>query len=234
MTATPIVALDVADLASALALVDRLGERCRFYKVGSELFTAAGPPIVRAVRERGCEVFLDLKLHDIPSTVRGAVRSAAAIGASLVTVHAAGGRAMLEAAVEGAGARCRVLGVTVLTSMDAAALGAAWGRSRVEVRVEVLRLAGEVAASSAYGVVCSGEELEGVRARYGEALRCLVPGIRLAGDDAHDQRRVVTPAEAARRGATYVVLGRTVTAAPDPGAAMDRVVAELRAPGAAG
>jgi orotidine-5'-phosphate decarboxylase len=134
---------------------------------------------------------------------------------------------MLEAAVEGAGARCRVLGVTVLTSMDSVSLGAAWGRARVEVRGEVLRLAGEVAASSAYGVVCSGEELEGVRARYGDALRCLVPGIRLPGDDAHDQRRVVTPGEASRRGATYLVLGRTVTAAPDPAQAMDRVLAEL-------
>jgi orotidine-5'-phosphate decarboxylase len=228
VTATPIVALDVADAAAALALVDRLGDRCRFYKIGSELFTASGPSVVRAVRDRGCEVFLDLKLHDIPNTVRGAVRSAASIGASLVTVHAAGGRAMLEAAVEGAGARCRVLGVTVLTSMDSLSLGAAWGRSRVEVRGEVLRLAGEVAASSAYGVVCSGEELEGIRARYGEALRCLVPGIRLPGDDVHDQRRVVTPREAAERGATYLVLGRTVTSAADPVGAMDRVLAELR------
>lgn len=227
MSAVPIVALDVPDAAAALALVQRLGERCRFYKIGSELFTAAGPAVVALVRERGCEVFLDLKFHDIPSTVRGAVRSAAALGASLVTVHAAGGRAMLEAAVDGAGGRCRVLGVTVLTSMDAAALAAAWGRPRVEVRVEVLRLAGEVAASSAFGIVCGGEEIEVVRARYGRALRLLVPGIRLAGDTAHDQRRVMTPGEAARAGADYLVLGRTVTAAADPAQAMERVLAEL-------
>ena len=227
MSAVPIVALDVPDAAAALALVQRLGERCRFYKIGSELFTAAGPAVVALVRERGCEVFLDLKFHDIPNTVRAAVRSAAALGASLVTVHAAGGRAMLEAAVDGAGGRCRVLGVTVLTSMDAGALAAAWGRPRVEVRVEVLRLAGEVAASSAFGIVCSGEEIEVVRARYGRALRLLVPGIRLAGDAAHDQRRVMTPAEAARAGADYLVIGRTVTAAADPAQAMERVLAEL-------
>jgi orotidine-5'-phosphate decarboxylase len=232
MSATPIVALDVPDAAAALALVQRLGERCRFYKIGSELFTAAGPSVVALVRERGCEVFLDLKFHDIPNTVRGAVRSAAALGASLVTVHAVGGRAMLEAAVEGAGGRCRVLGVTILTSMDATSLAAAWGRPRAEVRVEVLRLAGEVAASSAYGVVCSGEEAAVVRARYGRALRLLVPGIRLVGDDANDQRRVMTPGEAARAGADFLVLGRAVTAAADPAAAMERVLAELSGSGA--
>ena len=227
MSAVPIVALDVPDAAAALALVERLGSRCRFYKIGSELFTAVGPSVVALVREHGCEVFLDLKFHDIPNTVRGAVRSAAALGASLVTVHAGGGRAMLEAAVEGAGGRCRVLGVTVLTSMDATSLASVWGRPRVEVRVEVLRLAGEVAASSAFGIVCSGEEIAVVRERYGGALRLLVPGIRLSGDAAHDQRRVMTPAAAARAGADYLVLGRAVTAAPDPAAAMDRVLAEL-------
>ena len=227
MSAVPIVALDVPDVAAALAVVQRLGARCRFYKIGSELFTAAGPSVVSLLRERGCEVFLDLKYHDIPNTVRAAVRSAGAIGASLVTVHAGGGREMLEAAVEGAGGRCRVLGVTVLTSMDATSLAAVWGRPRVEVRVEVLRLAGEVAASSAFGIVCSGEEVATVRQRYGGALRLLVPGIRLAGEEAHDQRRVMTPAAAAKAGADYLVIGRAVTGAADPAAAMERVLAEL-------
>lgn len=227
--AIPIVSLDVPALAPALALVDRLGEGCRFYKVGMELFTAAGPAVVHRLRDRGADVFLDMKYHDIPSTVRGGVRSAAALGASLVTVHASGGRAMLEAAVEGAGDGCMVLAVSVLTSMDGAALGEAWGRPGVTPRDEVLRLAALARESGVRGLVCSGEEAPLVTAVHGDALRLLVPGIRLAGGERHDQTRVVTPAEAQARGARWLILGRAVTADADPVAAMARVAAELRA-----
>src|SRR4030088_763157 len=121
----PIVALDFSRADLALAMVERLGDACKFYKVGGELFTAAGPQVVQTLRALGNEVFLDLKLHDIPKTVRGAARSAAAIGAKLLTVHASGGKAMIAAAVEGAGDRCGILGVTILTSLDAATLRSA-------------------------------------------------------------------------------------------------------------
>ena len=226
---TPIVALDVSSGADALALVDRLGERCRFYKIGLELFTAEGPSIVGAVRARGADVFLDLKFHDIPNTVAGAVKRAVALGPKLLTIHASGGEAMIRAAVDAArGSGCSILCVTVLTSLDAAQLGAAWGRrSGLDVMGEVLRLAELALWSGAHGVVCSGQEARSVRERHGEKLAVLVPGVRLAGEAAQDQARVVTPAIAAAAGARYVVLGRTVTAAPDPGEAMGKVLAEL-------
>jgi orotidine-5'-phosphate decarboxylase len=224
--AQAIVALDVPSADAALALAGGL-DPVGFYKVGLELFTAAGPAVVEALHARGARVFLDLKLHDIPHTVAGAARSAARLGVDLLTVHAAGGGAMLRAAVDGAGDRCRILAVTVLTSMDAAALRAATGRRTVEVADEVLRLADLAAAAGAHGVVCSGHEAAAVRARHGDALASLVPGVRLVGDAAGDQRRVVTPAEAARVGARYVILGRTVTAAADPAGALARARAEL-------
>jgi len=225
--ATPIVALDVASSGDALALVRRLGERCRFYKIGSELFTREGPSIVAAVRAEGCDVFLDLKFHDIPNTVREAARAAASLGVRLVTVHASGGSEMLRAAVEGAGPACGVLGVTVLTSLDSAALGSAWGRDDLLVDHEVLRLAGLAAAAGAHGVVCSGREAARVHAAFGSELALLVPGIRLSGGDAHDQARTSTPAAAAAAGARYLILGRTVTGASDPVEAMRRVNEEL-------
>jgi orotidine-5'-phosphate decarboxylase len=211
-----IVALDVPSADAALALVGRLGDACDFVKVGSELFTAAGPAVVRALRDGGREVFLDLKVHDIPNTVRGAARSAAELGASLTTVHASGGRAMMEAAVEGAGPTCGVLAVTVLTSLDAGALGEAWGRRVDDVQAEVLRLAALARAAGVHGIVSSGSEAAAVHERHGEALRVLVPGIRLAGGAVHDQKRVVTPEGAAAAGASYLVLGRAVTGAADP------------------
>ena len=230
LSAVPIIALDVANATAALELVGRLGERCGYYKVGSELFTAAGPSVVQAIRGMGHRVFLDLKFHDIPNTVRGAVRSAVELGASMVTVHASGGRAMLEAAVEGAGADCHVMGVTILTSLDGGALGEAWGRSGVEVDREVERLAGLCAAAGTHGIVCSGHEAALVRARY-PSLAPLVPGIRFADGAAHDQARVVTPGRAVAAGARYLVLGRAVTGAGDPRGAMERVLGELVAAG---
>lgn len=228
MNAIPIVALDVSSTAEALAIVARLRGSCRFYKVGSELFTAAGPDVVRAIRELGHEVFLDLKLHDIPNTVLGAARSASRLGASLLTVHASGGVEMMRAAVEGAGEGCGVLAVTILTSFDAAGVAAAWGREGgLSVETEVERLAGLAAEAGVHGIVCSGQEASRVRARFGERLSPLVPGIRFAEGEVHDQARVVTPGGAVRAGARYLVLGRAVTGAADPGEAMDRVRREI-------
>jgi orotidine-5'-phosphate decarboxylase len=211
-----IVALDVPDAAQAEALLARLGPAADFVKVGSELFTAAGPELVARMRAELRDVFLDLKWHDIPTTVRNAARSAAKLDVRLVTVHASGGRAMLDAAVEGAGTTCGVLAVTVLTSLDALSLGQAWGRPIARIEDEVLRLAELARGAGAHGIVCSGAEAAAVRATYGNTLRLLVPGIRLAGGDAHDQARVVTPEAAVAAGASYLVLGRAVTAATDP------------------
>ena len=227
MTTTPIVALDVQTADDAMRIVTSMGDRCRFYKIGSELFTAAGPSVVGRVRDAGCEVFLDLKLHDIPNTVRGAARSAARSGARLLTVHASGGRTMVEAAVEGGGDVVGILAVTVLTSFDDASLRDATGRPDISSSGEVMRLAAVAAGARAHGVVCSGVEAGAVRARFGPGLAVLVPGIRLSGGAAHDQRRVVTPAEAAVAGARYIVVGRAVTGAADPLAAMDAILAEL-------
>jgi orotidine-5'-phosphate decarboxylase len=237
---TPIVALDVASAADALAMVDRLDGLCSFYKIGLELFVAEGPSIIGAVRERGrgAEIFLDLKLHDIPNTVRNAVARAAGHGARLVTVHTCGGRAMLDTAQEAAAAGgCALLGVTVLTSLDAVALAEIWGRrgaaSPVDVGAEVLRLSGIASAAGLHGVVCSGQEAGAVRDHFAGRLATLVPGVRLPGDGANDQARIVAPRDAAAAGAAYVVLGRTVTAAADPRDAMARVLSELAGPGPA-
>jgi len=231
--ARAIVALDVPGAREAAALVERLGQACDFVKVGSELFTAAGPQVVSEMRHGGGardrDVFLDLKYHDIPNTVRSAAKRAAALGARLITVHASGGRTMMEAAVEGAGERCGVFAVTVLTSLDATALGEAWGREVEDVEGEVLRLAELARSAGVRGIVCSGVEAAAVRARHGRALEILVPGVRLAGSGAHDQKRVVTPGGAASAGATYVVVGRTVTEDADPRGALERVRAELLA-----
>jgi len=223
----PIIALDVPSTERALALVDELGDNCRFYKIGNELFTSVGPEVVRRVRDRGADVFLDLKLHDIPNTVAGGVKGAVSTGARLVTVHATGGVPMLRAAVDAAGSSCGVLAVTVLTSLSADEIARSWGRPSVDVRDEVLRLAESAAEAGAHGIVCSGREAAAVRERFGGALKVLVPGVRAAGTAVQDQARVVTPAEAAAAGATYVVVGRMVTAAPDRLAAMATVRAEL-------
>jgi len=231
--AVPIVALDLPSADAALSLARTLGDRCRFYKVGNELFTATGPSIVHALRDEiGAEVFLDLKFHDIPNTVAGAVRSAARLGARLLTVHASGGAPMLEAAAHAArdavGDACGVLGVTALTSFDPRVLAAAWGRTDgLDMEREVLRLADLAADAGLHGVVCSGAEVDAVRRRFGDRLAPLVPGIRLEGGPIHDQQRVMTPSAAQAAGARYLVLGRAVTAAPDPAEAMERALAEL-------
>jgi orotidine-5'-phosphate decarboxylase len=227
VSTTPIVALDLSSASAALAIVEELGDACDFYKVGSELFTAEGPAMVRALVAAQKRVFLDLKLHDIPNTVRKAAQAAAQLDASLLTVHASGGATMVAAAVEGAGQACGVLAVTVLTSHDPGTLGRAWGKVVESVEGEVDRLGQIAVDAGAYGVVCSGHELDRIRRAHTDRLATLVPGVRFAGGAVQDQARVVTPREAARAGATYVVLGRAVTDAVDRRGAMERAIAEL-------
>ena len=225
----PIVALDVPTFSAARRLVETLGEAADFYKVGLQLFTADGARVIEWLHGEGKRVFLDLKLHDIPTTVRHAAENAARLNVALLTVHAAGGEAMVRAAVEGAGERTGVLAVTVLTSMDAGEFGRTIGREVGALEPEVLRLAGIASAAGAHGVVCSGHECSAVRRVFGAALRPLVPGIRFSGGALHDQSRIVTPAAAAAAGAAYVVVGRAVTGDDDPAMAFDRVRQELSA-----
>jgi orotidine-5'-phosphate decarboxylase len=227
VTAIPIVALDFPDSEKAMTLVQTLDDRCRFYKVGSELFTASGSETIQWLRDTGNDVFLDLKFHDIPNTVAGAMRRVAAMGVRLATVHASGGLRMMQAAVEAAGPKCGVLAVTILTSLDDAQLGEAWGRDRVDVENEVLRLAELARTAGCHGIVCSGQEAEAVHSRHGDGLKLLVPGIRLEGDEKGDQARIVTPQGAQSAGASYIVIGRSVTGAPDPRAKMEAVNASL-------
>jgi orotidine-5'-phosphate decarboxylase len=226
--ATPIIALDVATAAAALDLVDRLGDAVQFYKIGSPLFTAAGPQIVRDVRARGKRVFLDLKFHDIPNTVAHAVEAAARLEVDLITLHATGGVAMLRAARAVVGDDGpKLLGVTVLTSFGAEEILQAWGKEVRSVREEVTRLAAHVVEAGLHGVVASPLEIEQIRRRHGSDLIIVTPGIRPAGTAAGDQVRTATPAEAARAGANYVVIGRPVIAAADPVEVMQRLAAEL-------
>jgi orotidine-5'-phosphate decarboxylase len=177
----------------------------------------------------GRGVFLDLKLHDIPATVGRAVAGLRELGARYLTVHASGGSAMLRAAVEQAGDALTVVAVTVLTSLDAEHLSLALGRTVTSVSDEVSRIAALARSAGAHGVVCSGHESSRIVQEHGGRLATLVPGVRLPGDSANDQSRVVTPSDAARAAASYIILGRTVTAASDPAAAMRLVSDELSA-----
>lgn len=227
-SATPpevIVALDVPTAERALALVDLLPGGT-WLKVGLELFTRAGPSVVERLAGDGHRVFLDLKLHDIPNTVAGAVRSVAGLGAELLTVHAAGGEAMLRAAVDAAGSAAgpplRLLGITVLTSLDDAALAAVMGAGAT-VEGTVARLAGLASESGVHGAVCSVAEAPAVRGACRDRFLVVTPGIRLPGDEAHDQRRVATPAVARAAGANYLVVGRSITRADDPAGALEAV-----------
>jgi len=225
-----IVALDVPDRSRALDLVEQLGDAADFYKVGLQLFTGWGPAAVTELRERGKRVFLDLKLHDIPNTVASAVHSAGALGAELLTVHASGGERMLRAAVEAAEASSggpRILAVTVLTSLGDSEVAAAWGRDGVAIEQEVLRLGSLATGAGVHGLVASAREAGVLRQELGPAPLLVTPGIRLPGGAAHDQARVMTPRTAVEMGADFLVVGRTVTAAPDPMAAFGRVRAEI-------
>jgi len=219
--------LDQASQEEALTLVDRLGGAGTFYKVGLELYTRAGPPVVEALRARGKRVFLDLKLHDIPNTVAGAVRAATALDVELLTVHASGGASMLEAAQEAAAGGVRLLGVTVLTSLTAAEVEDVWGREINSIRDEVARLAELANRCGMAGVVASPLEAGWIRRALGPERLIVTPGIRPAGGDQGDQARVATPASAVAAGADYLVVGRPVTRAPDPALALEALLAEV-------
>lgn len=218
-----IIALDFPSQREALALVDALEDEAGFYKVGLELYTREGPGIVRALKGRGKQVFLDLKLFDIPNTVRQAVMAVAELGADMVTVHASGGSAMLRAAVDAAGSGPRVVAVTLLTSLTATEIESTWGRTLHSVRDEVLRLAGLSREAGVHGVVSSAMEARDLRRAMGPEALIVTPGIRLAGEDRHDQARVATPGDAVEAGASHLVVGRAVTGAADPLEALRRV-----------
>ena len=229
-----LAALDFPDAAQALAMADRLRGAVGGFKVGKQLFTAEGPALVRSLTSRGDRVFLDLKFHDIPNTVGGAVESALRLGVWMVNVHASGGRAMMTAAREAAdraaadgGTRALVIGVTVLTSLDAAALretGVTDEPSR-----QVARLAALARESGLDGVVCSPQEIELVRQTCGQDFAIVTPGIRGAGDAKGDQQRTATAAGAIQAGADYLVIGRPITAASDPRESAGRIAAEIEA-----
>jgi orotidine-5'-phosphate decarboxylase len=227
--ATPrlFVALDTPDADRAADLARAVGTSAGI-KIGLEFFAANGPAGIARVRQPGQALFLDLKFHDIPNTVGGAVRSALALEPDLMTIHAGGGRAMMEAAreaVEGARTRPALIGVTVLTSLDDAALEEAGQRG--PAAEQVLRLARLARAAGLEGVVCSGQEIRPLKQALGAGFRLLVPGLRPKGAEAGDQARVMTPGEAARLGADWLVVGRPITAAPDLAAALARILEEI-------
>ncbi len=221
------VALDTADPAQAEALARAVGPRAGI-KIGLELFTATGPAAVERLRRPGQSLFLDLKFHDIPNTVAGAVRSALALAPDLLTHHAAGGRAMMAAAreaAEGAGHRPALIAVTVLTSLDAPALAETGQRGAPgEQAVRLARLARDAGLD---GAVSSAHVVRFIKAELGAGFRLVVPGLRPAGAQAGDQARVTTPAEAVRAGADWLVIGRPITAAADPARALERILDEI-------
>jgi orotidine-5'-phosphate decarboxylase len=221
------VALDVSDGRSALNLADQLGDTVRWLKVGMELYYAAGNSLVAELRRRGYKIFLDLKLHDIPNTVAGGVRSATSAGAELLTVHAGGGGSMLRAAAGAAPGKeaPRLLAVTVLTSMDSAELHAV-GVSGSPAD-QVLRLARLAWDSGIQGMVCSAEEVAALRKELGPEAFLVIPGIRPSGTAIDDQRRIATPQDAIAAGASMLVVGRPITKAADPAAAAREILAEI-------
>lgn len=224
------VAFDVPSIERALALDEALGPGPELAKIGLELFASAGPEAVAALARRGRRVFLDLKLHDIPNTVKGGAAAAARLGADLLTVHALGGERMIAAAVEGiasAGGSTRVVAVTVLTSHSEHDLPPGFDRSLglFAIAAEMLEMA---LGAGAAGIVCAAPDLLGIRARHPGPFLAVTPGIRPEGVAADDQRRVTTIGEAVRLGAGLLVLGRAITAAPDPRVALEAARAECR------
>ena len=224
-----IIALDVPDTDGALRLIDSIadhGEPPALCKIGLELFTAEGPAVVKAVKARGCQVFLDLKFHDIPNTVTHAIRSAASLGIAMTTLHAVGGPVMMEAAAKAAaGTDLLLLAVTVLTSMDYDQLSSTG--INVEPKEQVLRLAGLAAKVGIGGIVCSPLEISAIRQSFDEKLRIVTPGVRPIWAAAGDQKRVMTPSEAVAAGSDWLVIGRPITAAERPKEAYAKVVGEL-------
>jgi orotidine-5'-phosphate decarboxylase len=221
-----IIALDVSRASEAQKIVTEIGDAASTYKVGKQLFTAEGPQVVRDLVASGRKVFLDLKFHDIPNTVAGAVKSAVGLGVSMLTVHASGGSKMLRAGAEAAGAGGPiVLAVTVLTSLndeDLQELGMPVG-----VADQVLRLAGIARNAGCTGLVASAHEAARIRRSLGEGFPIVTPGVRFAGGDVGDQARVVTPAEAIRAGASHLVMGRPITGDKNPKEAAERALREM-------
>lgn len=223
-----IVALDVSSGAAARKIVAAVGDSALTYKVGMQLYTAEGPSVVRELVVSGRRVFLDLKYHDIPTTVGAAVREALSLGVSMLTVHAAGGGRMLRAAVEaarGVGADLMVLGVTVLTSMDEQDLHQAGMLGGVGD--QVARLAKLAITNGCQGVVTSALEASRLRSEMGDDFAIVTPGVRPAGHEHGDQSRVVTPSEAIAAGATYIVVGRPITAAANPAAEARAILEQM-------
>jgi len=223
-----IVALDYADAQAALALVDRLEPGSCRLKVGKELFTRSGPALVEQLCAKDFDVFLDLKFHDIPNTVANACHAAADLGVWMLNVHALGGARMLAAAREGVARAARaplLVAVTILTSMDESDLAGIGLAGTPEDNV--LRLAALAAQSGLDGVVCSSREAHVLRERHGTDFRLVTPGIRPAGSEAGDQRRVMTPVDAVRNGSDYLVIGRPVTQADDPAGVLRTINSEL-------
>jgi orotidine-5'-phosphate decarboxylase len=225
-----IVALDVPGATQARQVLQTLGEAVTTYKIGKQLFTAEGPGIVRDLIASGRKVFLDLKFHDIPNTVAGAVKSAAELGVSMLTVHASGGSKMLKAAVDAAAhsaAKPMILAVTVLTSLsdsDLQEIGFAG-----DVCTQVLRLGALARSAGCGGLVASALEARELRRELGEGFEIVTPGVRPAGAELGDQARVVTPAEAIRAGATRIVVGRPILEAKDPVQSSVRILEEIKA-----
>jgi orotidine-5'-phosphate decarboxylase len=220
-----IVALDVGSRAEAISLALTLAPFAGWMKIGLQLFAAEGPDLVRAIRETGAHVFLDLKLHDIPNTVARAVESVAGLDAQMLSLHLTGGGEMVRAAVAAAPENLLLLGVTVLTSADSETLreiGMVEDISR-----QVVRLAGIGAACGIGGIVASAQEIGGLRKALGQNLKLVIPGIRLRGSEEQDQKRIMTPAEAINAGADYLVIGRPITAAPDPAIAATKILEEI-------
>jgi orotidine-5'-phosphate decarboxylase len=221
-----IVPLDVPTAQAARELIKAIGGTVGFFKVGNQLFTSEGPAIVEEVRDSGSKVFLDLKYHDIPNTVRQAVESASALGVDMLTIHLSGGRAMCEAAVVGRGiSKVLLLGVTVLTSLNDAALSEIGFRGSVEE--EVLLLAELAKNVGITGLVASPQELGVLRERFGSLFTTVIPGIRPSWSESGDQKRILTPQQAVDAGADYLVIGRPITASKDPKTAVQRIVDEL-------
>ncbi len=222
-----ILALDLPSPEAALRLLDRIPE-LRWVKVGPVLLTGADGTFVRSLVERGLQVFLDCKWHDIPHTVEKTIESARALGVRMATVHALGGTAMLEGAARAGGEGLDVVGVTVLTSHGVSDFGRILGRETPDLQGEVLRLATLALDAGLRGVVCSAAEVGGIREKFGPGPWLVVPGIRRAGDGAGDQTRIATPTVAVARGASHLVVGRPILSAPDPRSAFRDFAEEAR------
>lgn len=222
-----IVALDVPDQDAALRLVKEIGPAVEFYKIGLQLFTRCGPGVVETIKSMGATVFLDLKYHDIPNTVRHAVESACALGVDLLTIHLGGGGAMIRAAAEGAGGAggAMVLGVTVLTSSNRETLREVGTDAPVED--QVLRLARLAVENGVTGIVASPLEVSLLRQVFGSGLTIVTPGVRPEWAEANDQQRTMTPKAAIEAGADFLVIGRPITGQANPREAAERILAEL-------